>query len=74
MTTRDQAERVRRHREAEILGSAGVSGLDVREDEPDTAVIVVYVADESALPSWLADATELDGVALRKENRRFDPL
>ena len=73
MTTRDEAEVVRRRHESRMVSTPGVTGVDVREDEPGNAVIVVYTDDEAGLPDWLSGQT-LDGVPLRLQRRRFDPL
>ena len=73
MTTRDEAEAVRQRYQDRMVGTPGVTGVDVREEDPGDAVIVVYVDDETTLPSWLA-ADELDGIRLRRQRRRFEPL
>jgi hypothetical protein len=73
VTTRDEAEVVRQRYESRVVSTPGVTGVDVREDEPGNAVIVVYAADEADLPDWLTSPS-LDGVPLRLQRRRFDPL
>lgn len=73
MTTRDEAEAVRQRYEQRMVSTPGVSGVDVREDEPDKAEIVLYLADDTDLPEWLT-AEHLDGIPLRRQRRRFEPL
>jgi hypothetical protein len=71
MATYDQAIEVKRRHEGRILGLPGITGVGVklRDGAP---VLEITVDPERPVPAEL-QVTELDGVQLVVERRRYEP-